>query len=420
MTKNYYLHLFLMSLCIGSLKAQCPTLTVSNAAGPSQPICNATTATLTASHNGETLAWYNASANGTFMGTGSPFTTSQLGANTSYWAESQSRGIDPAVSGGAKPAKSSVGSSSGASATSPWGLSFVANQEFILNSVDVYLTSATAGDVTVNLLDADFGLLQSVTVSVPAGGTSSNPLQHSIPLDFTITPGTYRLVTPLGHPAMNRDLGSNAFPFAVGSVATVTGGTINNSPTLNAGVYYFFYNWNYSPVVTCKSPRTEVAVQVKAAVPQPTGSTTQTFTAGETLANLTVTGTALSWFSNIGGTLPLPDTTPLVNNTTYYVRQTVDGCNGATLGILVTEDVAGTNDLAFNNLKAYPNPVTDKLLISNTSEITSAAVYTIQGQKIWSANTIVRAIDFSGYSAGLYIVSLVSEGKTKTIKVTKQ
>lgn len=418
MKQKYVLITLFLSVCFSG-KAQCPTLAVSSTGAPTQPICNATTASLSATHNGQTVAWFNSAANGTQVGTGSPFVTGQLGANTSFWAEAQSEDFAAAISGGGKPAKAAGnGSSTINSTTSPWGLAFTVSNTFRLNSVDVYLTSGTAGDVTVNLVDSGNNPLESVTLSVPPGGTGTNPVQYTLPLNWVIAPGSYKLVAPSGAPAMNRDLAIGGYPYAIGSVGSITGGCLG-ATNVTATSYYFFYNWNYSPVISCKSPRVEVAVQVKAAVPAPTGNTTQTFTEGQTLADLIVTGTALSWFTNNGGTVSLPDTTPLVNNTTYFVRQTVDGCNGSMLPVTVNQ-VAGLNDLAFSNLKVYPNPVASTLSIANLTEISAAAVYNMQGQKVWSSNKEVSEINFSGFAPGVYIIHLISGGQTKNIKVTKE
>lgn len=58
----------------------------------------------------------------------------------------------------------------------------------------------------------------------------------------------------------------------------------------------------------------------------PKGVTTQTFCSGSTIANLIATGTNIKWYSNAIGGSVLATSTPLVNNTTYYASQTVNGC----------------------------------------------------------------------------------------------
>ena len=57
----------------------------------------------------------------------------------------------------------------------------------------------------------------------------------------------------------------------------------------------------------------------------PTANSTQSFNSGDTLANLSVTGTNLQWYSSSSGGTTLPISTVLVNGTTYYVSQTVNG-----------------------------------------------------------------------------------------------
>ena len=57
----------------------------------------------------------------------------------------------------------------------------------------------------------------------------------------------------------------------------------------------------------------------------PTGSVNQTLCTGSTIAQLTASGTAIQWYANPSGGLPLASTTALVNGSTYYATQTVNG-----------------------------------------------------------------------------------------------
>lgn len=57
----------------------------------------------------------------------------------------------------------------------------------------------------------------------------------------------------------------------------------------------------------------------------PTGPANQTLCAGSTLAQLTASGTAIQWYANPSGGSPLVSTTALVNGSTYYATQTVNG-----------------------------------------------------------------------------------------------
>lgn len=57
----------------------------------------------------------------------------------------------------------------------------------------------------------------------------------------------------------------------------------------------------------------------------PTGSANQTLCSGATLAQLSATGTAIQWYATPTGGSALPSTTVLVNGTTYYATQSVNG-----------------------------------------------------------------------------------------------
>jgi hypothetical protein len=69
----------------------------------------------------------------------------------------------------------------------------------------------------------------------------------------------------------------------------------------------------------------------------PIGSVSQTFCSGSTIANLTATGTNIQWYSTSTGGIQLDTTTTLVNNSTYFASQTVNGCESPTrLAVLVS------------------------------------------------------------------------------------
>ena len=75
-----------------------------------------------------------------------------------------------------------------------------------------------------------------------------------------------------------------------------------------------------------KTVRKELIITVKQTPLAPTAAATQSFCEAATLANLTATGTAIKWYAAATGGTALANTTALVNGTTYYASQTVDGC----------------------------------------------------------------------------------------------
>ena len=409
--------LFVIFTCSLSFAQTCTT-SVTGITGSSS-ICSGTTTTLNATNDGDEVFWYNAATNGTLLYTGNPYQTSSLNASTSFWAESRKQILGNATSGGGKLANTGTSGTAVVAATSPWGLVFNASQSFILNSVDVFLTSASPGTLVLNLKDSNQTVLQTWTINTPAGGSNANPLQFTVPLDYTIPIGTgYRLVA-LSSPTMMRDTGTNSFPFAIGSVGSVTQGTINNSLTTNSGVYYFFYNWNYTPIIECVSTRQEIAVTVNT-TNLPTGDAQQLFTIGETIADLNVTGADLIWYSDIAGTNQIPTTTVLVDGATYYVSQTLNGCESTLLAV-TSVIVLNVRASTFSNLKYFPNPVKEIITLSNIEGNSQIEVYSILGQLMLSKNYNSQEInlDFSDYTNGIFLIKITSQNETKTLKVLK-
>ncbi|GGB68030.1 hypothetical protein GCM10007424_05020 [Flavobacterium suaedae] len=331
--KKIYLIFAFMLFLPATIQAQCTPPSLTDVSGP-ETVCNGTSATLTASTDGTDVAWYTSENGGTAIGTGTTFETPPVTATTSYWAEAQGETVGGTpTSGGGKLAPTGASGTTVVDVTSPWGLSFDASEPFILNSVDVFLTSSTPGDIVMQLKNSNYELIETVTVSAPAGGSGSNPVQFTVPLGFSIPAGTgYKLVAASG-PAMIRDFSSgNNFPYPIGSVGSVTAGTINNG-TGNSGVYYFFYNWNYTPGTVCVSDRQEVIVDVNT-TPAPTVEDFDSCTSA-TIADLSATGENLAWYNTATGGTALSSDADLTSGT-YYVSQTVDGCESARESFTVT------------------------------------------------------------------------------------
>lgn len=334
--KQFYLQTFFAAMIsLTAVNAQCTPPVVTSAPDPAA-ICGGTSATLTATSDTGTLAWFNSATGITPVGTGNAFQTPVLSANTSYWVEAQGELIlGTPVSGGGKTTHGNSGTTISA-ASNPWGLVFNATSPFILNSVEVYLTSGTPGDIVVQLKDSNFNIIATTTVAAPAGGTNSNPVTFTVPLNFSIPVGTgYRLVADSG-PAMIRDFSSGvSYPYPIGSVGSITQGTINDSNT-NSGLYYLFYNWNFTPYTPCASLREEVVVTVTPAPAAPTASA-QSFCGTATIAQLNAAGTDIKWYSGPTGGTELADETALSTGN-YYVSQTAGGCESprATVAVVVT------------------------------------------------------------------------------------
>ncbi len=158
----------------------------------------------------------------------------------------------------------------------------------------------------------------------------------------------------------------------------------------------------------------------------PTGNSDQDFITGETIADIEVTGTNISWYGSATGSDLLPNSTLLVDGATYYASQTnAFNCESRTLpsrlGVTV-HNTLGSQNFIESNFKAYPNPVKNILNLSYSKEITTVEIFNMLGQKVLiiNLNTTQGQIDMSNLNSGNYIVKVTVDGLLKTIKVFKQ
>lgn len=399
-----------------------PTLSVEDA-----EICIDSSATLVATTNGEVVNWYDSETATTPIHTGTTFETPALTETTSYWVQALSYGSTgdgEIIEGGARVAPATNSNSSVVSATSPWGLSFDTTADFTITSVDVYLASSTPGDLVMQLLDENWQVLDETTVACPAGN-SSNPVQFEVPLNFSVEAGnTYRLVAA-SSPVMVREFSSEhaGFPYPIGDVGSVIGGTINNSETNNT-LYYFFYNWTVQTgeVETCESALTEVVVTVNPAPEAPLAIGDFYFSEGDTLADLEDSlefEGDLTWYADADLTIELPSTTVIVEGTTYWVTQTLNGCESEALEVFVA--LLGINDLSNSAFAYYPNPVKDILNITGKKQIDSVEIFDLTGRKLMNSSRVENGqLDFRAFGQGTYLVKITSGADVQVIKVIKK
>ena len=170
----------------------------------------------------------------------------------------------------------------------------------------------------------------------------------------------------------------------------------------------------------------------------PTGAISQTFTLGQTLSDLVVSGQNIQWYNTqnvcmsanntttnkIRNTnVVLPAKTLLVDGTTYFATQTINGIeSNHRLAITVHLSTLGTNNYIFENLITYPNPVENYMILSNSSPIDAVEVFNILGQIVFGKkyNSSTVKIDLSGFNTGIYLMKIYSDNCMKSMKVIKK
>jgi len=154
-------------------------------------------------------------------------------------------------------------------------------------------------------------------------------------------------------------------------------------------------------------------------VSTPTGEASQTFIAGQTIADLVVNGTNLIWYSDTTYSNELNLNEELVNEATYYVVSKVGICQSDVLiiTVILTVNVSSFDMYGFSY---YPNPVNDVLHFSSNTTIENVVVSNMLGQKVnvalSSDNTI---LDLSDLPTGNYFVKVTIVGIAKMIKIIK-
>jgi len=154
----------------------------------------------------------------------------------------------------------------------------------------------------------------------------------------------------------------------------------------------------------------------------PTGETSQTFTEGQTLADLEVSGGNIQWYdAPTGGTL-LPITTLLVDNTTYYAERSLNRARVANRLAVTVHLVLSTGNNTLQNLTCYPNPVKNVLNIKNALPINSIAVYNTLGQQVLNStiNTNETNLDLSSLGNGIYFIKVQAGEGSKTLRIVKE
>ncbi|TGD58200.1 T9SS type A sorting domain-containing protein [Flavobacterium humi] len=162
----------------------------------------------------------------------------------------------------------------------------------------------------------------------------------------------------------------------------------------------------------------------------PTGNTLQYFVPGETLADIELTGGNIVWFSQENGGMSLPNTTALVDGTTYYAATSDSGClsgksNPGRLAVSVYNALSNPG-FEMSDFRIFPNPVKDILNISYANsyekEISAITVENLLGQVVMT-KTIHKPntqLDLSAFERGTYLVKITVGNAIKTVKIIKE
>ncbi len=301
--------------------------------------CGATSFTLNAAGNG-TLKWYNAPTGGTFLGSGTSYTTPVISTTTNYYVESNTT---PSPIFGGIP-NNTVGTGGNFSNSTDRYLIFNCISPVTLVSVVVYAQGT--GNRTVQLRNSSNTVLQSTVVNL-VDGVNTVTLNYSLPV------GTGLILGIGGTSNLYRNNSGAVYPYNIGSSVSIT-----NSNSGTAGYYYYFYNWKIQEP-GCVSNRTTVTASV---TPVPTSVITAggptTFCQGlNVVLTNSVAGMSYQWKKNAVNINGATNSSYTANATGTYSCVATNTCGSITSnGIAVirnalptaTETLTGSNPFCKN------------------------------------------------------------------------
>ena len=392
--------------------------------------CDSGTVTLGATASAGTLKWYSLPSGGTLLGSGTSFVTPVISGTTNYYVEAAAGNctsprtmvvatvnITPTVTATVDGSRCDAGSvnlsatisAGGAFANSynwydvPTGGVAIAHS----NSFNTPVISVT----TPYYIEAVNGSCISPRTMVTATVNTTPSVSSTVPASRCNTG-----IVTLGATASAGTLSWFSGP----SLGTATGtGTSFTTPTISATTTYYVEASNNG----CISPRIAVVATVDNPG-APTGTSNQSFCAGETVSMLVISGTNVVWYDAATNGNVVSGSTPLVSGTTYFASQNPTGCESETrLSVTATNGTClGTDEFEINEFTVYPNPVTDVLNISSTTNITRVEISTILGQVLLARSVADRTteVDMSRYASGTYLIRISGDDGFKIVKVIKR
>ncbi|ESU28803.1 hypothetical protein FLJC2902T_14000 [Flavobacterium limnosediminis JC2902] len=405
--------------CSASTVASTPvavTTTTSSAVVTGDSNCTSGVADLTASGS-SILNWYDAATGGNLVATGTAYSPN-VATTTTYYVASASQSTGSVNTGAYE--------GTGTSSAIFRGIAFDVTNKLKLNTVTVYPKNTSAlTPITITLFDNAGNIVPgtapvSFTPTLVTGAVGT--VSQVVPLNYSIPVGTgYRLMATYGLAATTNTLGNStaAITYPTGSALKLTGNVTDLTSAISTAINTTncFHNLTFDEYCEA-TPRVPVTATV-VNTPAPTGAATQDSCGTGTIADFVVAGTGLIWYN--ASNVVIPTSTPAVLNTTYYVSQTVSGCEGPKLAILASGPCLGTDTFEIADLKYFPNPTKDQLTITARETITKVELYNLLGQqlRVLDNNTDTVQLNLGALTSSTYLVKVYSENKVQFFKVIK-
>ncbi|MGG5508152.1 MULTISPECIES: MBG domain-containing protein [unclassified Myroides] len=280
----------------------------------SEWVCEGGPVTLEAQANYGTLRWYASRTSTEVLGEGSTFVTPPLTESRSYYVKSYFED--------SKGGKQSLSTNSNDSLTNAnWGISFDLLDPGTIKSTTVY--ASQSGSIRVSILNSSGReVYVSDVIAINAAG-STVPI--IVPLNAELNAGRgYKMILKEVNNAKLFVDQTVLFPMYDSHTSLRV--TSSLMPVENRATYAYFFELLFQRA--CSSDGVVLDASVIKAVAPIVDQAMQHFckSSNPTLADIAITGTNIRWYANETGGVELPNTTPLVHNTTYYASQLLSAC----------------------------------------------------------------------------------------------
>lgn len=391
-------------------------------------ICEGTSVILTAASDG-TINWYGSEGASEPVFTGASYETPELFETTSFWVEAQSG--EGCVSERIEIVINVL----------PLPVLQVENIEIeICSGNDAYLYAFSEGNVVfwyANEDDAEYlyhgnnfivpGLTETTTFWVEAFNLQSgcfsdrtevtvivNPIPEvtAETTEFEICEGDTATLTATSNSTLNW------YDNFYATEAIFTGAEFT-TPALSSTTQYWVEAIGEGE---CTSERIEFTVIVNPTPEAPQAEPVQLYEEGMTLADFEVdyTGT-ITWYADEELTIVLPNTTPVVLYTIYYVTQTIGNCESEAAEVKADEFLNTGNNIK-DDFAYYPNPVKDKLHFKGTEKVESVQIFDMSGRLVMnqsSKSNGIEELNLSTLPKGSYVLKVQTNKEIKTFKIIK-
>ena len=243
--------------------------------------CGNGTLNLTINSTGSTYDWYSANTNGTYLASGTPFTTPVISATTTYYVQ-QNSGSSTYYTGKTYPGAGPQKEYADYLGKAHWANKMVVSQTLTIKSVDVYYSGPAISNARLVAYSAADGLTpvyQSTPVNLPAQSTSAlaSGFPYTLITNLTLPPGTYYMAVyapgadaQASNPGITMDPNGVATPYAQTGLFSIDGRAyVNWSGGFNAtGAQVPYYGQLFNWVITAGSNpcgRTAVVATVNCA-----------------------------------------------------------------------------------------------------------------------------------------------------------